>query len=100
MHYIKFIDFPVFNIADLYVTISIAVILILLFLKYRDTDFDMILSLKNDTSSLSKVLRQDTGEESDSHDKEDRNDELSTYASIAEPINIDDMFLHEEEEDE
>ena len=32
--YFKAIDFPVFNVADIYVTVSVAVIVILLFFKY------------------------------------------------------------------
>ena len=42
--YFKPINFPVFNIADCYVTIGVFVLLILLIFKYKEDDFDKILS--------------------------------------------------------
>jgi signal peptidase II len=44
--YIKLINFPVFNIADMYVTFSMAVLLILIIFKYNVEDFDVILGDK------------------------------------------------------
>lgn len=40
--YFRLIDFPVFNIADIYVTCSIAVILFQIFFFYNDQDMDNI----------------------------------------------------------
>lgn len=40
--YIKLIDFPVFNVADMYVTMSVAVLLILLIFRYKEQDFQSI----------------------------------------------------------
>lgn len=36
---ITFIDFPVFNVADLYVSWSAVIVFILMIFKYKDTDF-------------------------------------------------------------
>lgn len=44
--YIKCIDFPVFNVADMYVTLSVAALIVLLLWKYRDTDFHFLLEKK------------------------------------------------------
>lgn len=38
----KLIDFPVFNVADIYVTCSVFVILVLVIFKYKDEDFDRL----------------------------------------------------------
>lgn len=40
--YFELIDFPVFNVADIYVTVSIAVLLVLMIFYYREEDFDAI----------------------------------------------------------
>ena len=39
--YFSLIDFPVFNVADIYVTVSIVVLLLLVFFYYKDEDFDL-----------------------------------------------------------
>ena len=42
--YFKLIDFPVFNVADIYVTVSVIVLIILMFTKYRSNeDIEFIL---------------------------------------------------------
>lgn len=41
--YFKFIDFPVFNVADIYVTFSIAIMLIFLIFCYKGADIDVML---------------------------------------------------------
>lgn len=40
--YFRLIDFPVFNVADIYVTVSAVVLVILVLLYYRDEDFERI----------------------------------------------------------
>ncbi len=40
--YFKLIDFPIFNVADIYVTVSIAVLVLLLLFYYKDDDFEQI----------------------------------------------------------
>lgn len=40
--YISLINFPVFNVADMYVTVSVFFLVLLLLFKYRDEDYDRI----------------------------------------------------------
>lgn len=40
--YFSLIDFPVFNVADIYVTCSIITLMILMFFYYKDEDFNFI----------------------------------------------------------
>lgn len=44
--YFKLINFPVFNVADCYVTIGFFLMIILVFFKYSDEDFEMIIRKK------------------------------------------------------
>lgn len=44
--YFKIIDFPTFNVADCFVVISTAILLYLLLIGIKDSDWDRILSLK------------------------------------------------------
>lgn len=41
--YFKLIDFPIFNVADCYITVSVFLMLLLMFFLYSDEDFDKIL---------------------------------------------------------
>lgn len=50
----EFIRFPVFNVADIYVTISFILFLILLFFVYKENDFDGVFSWKNKTEKNKK----------------------------------------------
>lgn len=40
--YFKLIDFPVFNIADCYVTVGFAILIILVLFKYKEEDFEKL----------------------------------------------------------
>ena len=40
--YFSIIDFPVFNVADIYVTLSVITFVVLLLFKYKDNDFDFL----------------------------------------------------------
>ena len=40
--YFSPINFPVFNVADIYVTVSFAVLILLIFFKYKEEDFDFL----------------------------------------------------------
>lgn len=40
--YFKLIDFPIFNVADIYVTVSTFALVILLFFYYKEEDFERI----------------------------------------------------------
>ena len=46
--YFKLIDFPIFNVADIYVTCSVILLLILGVFYYKDEDFEMIFPSKKD----------------------------------------------------
>ena len=37
--YFKIINFPIFNVADIYVTVSIAVLVVLILFYYKDQEF-------------------------------------------------------------
>ena len=45
--YFKLIDFPVFNVADCYVTVVFILLLILILFKYKEDDFENIFSFNN-----------------------------------------------------
>ena len=40
--YFSLIDFPIFNVADIYVTVSSALLIVLIFFYYTDEDFEQI----------------------------------------------------------
>ena len=40
--YFKLIDFPIFNVADIYVTVSAAVLAVLILLYYKEEDLERI----------------------------------------------------------
>ena len=40
--YFSIIDFPIFNVADIYVTLSVTVLIILVLFKYKDEDFSVL----------------------------------------------------------
>lgn len=40
--YFRLIDFPVFNVADIYVTVSFAVLLILIFFRYKEEELEFL----------------------------------------------------------
>ena len=46
--FFKFINFPVFNFADICVTLSVILLVFLFVFKYNDDDHDLILGIKSD----------------------------------------------------
>ena len=74
--YFKLINFPVFNVADIFVTVPIILLVILFIFKYRGNDFDVLLGEKLrmpdgtyvEKKELKKKLRQ--GGKNDEEDKE------------------------------
>lgn len=49
--YFKLINFPIFNLADIYVTLSMCLLVVLVFFIYKDNDFDF-LSLKKSKKDI------------------------------------------------
>lgn len=45
--YISLINFPIFNVADMYVTVSVFFLILLLIFKYKDEDYDRIFKRKS-----------------------------------------------------
>ncbi len=48
--YFKLIDFPIFNVADIYVTVSVFSLIILSFFYYKEADFEVIFPPKKKAS--------------------------------------------------
>lgn len=46
--YFRLIDFPVFNVADIYVTVSMAVLVIVWIFYYKEEEFDFLFGRKDD----------------------------------------------------
>ncbi len=72
--YFKFIDFPVFNVADIYVTLSIGIMLIFMIVSYKGDDIDVMLGSTTidseghyiDKSTGKSIKRSDTDRDKDS----------------------------------
>ncbi len=47
--YFEFIDFPVFNVADIYVTISVVVLIVLMLFHYKEGEFEFLSSQKSES---------------------------------------------------
>lgn len=61
--YFKLIDFPVFNVADIYVSIAgVALILVVMFY-YKDEDFEFISFKKNKTEAKDKTVKNKSVED-------------------------------------
>lgn len=60
--YFSIIDFPIFNVADIYVTVMTTVLVVLLLFYYREDDYQTIRGKKNDDKNQNSS-RQKSGEE-------------------------------------
>lgn len=58
--YFKIINFPVFNVADIFVTVSVFVLIFLFILKYKSEDLDRILG---ENKKSQKEKREDISED-------------------------------------
>ena len=52
--YFSLIDFPVFNVADMYVTISMIALMIAILFVYKDNDYNIVFGKKNNDSEDNK----------------------------------------------
>ena len=48
--YFSVINFPIFNVADIYVTVSVILLIILVLFHYKDTDLQKIFGRKNNAN--------------------------------------------------
>ena len=51
--YFKLIDFPIFNVADIYVSVATVVLILLVLFYYKDEDLNHILKNKKEKESKS-----------------------------------------------
>ncbi len=71
--YFEFIDFPIFNVADIYVTLSVIILLLLVLFKYKEGDFSF-LRRKKKTEKAEPLEHADSeaaGKTESSEDAED-----------------------------
>lgn len=76
--YFKLIDFPIFNVADIYITCSTILFVILFLFKYRDEDFQFLSRKKADAQKEASDEEEHGAESShdcdDAHNEEDAHD--------------------------
>ncbi|MBR6171724.1 MAG: signal peptidase II [Eubacterium sp.] len=73
--YFKLIDFPVFNVADIFVTLPVILLIILLIFKFRGDDLDVLLGDKihnPDGTYTEKEKGKKASEEADTEKEEKR----------------------------
>lgn len=61
MFYFKAINFPVFNVADSFISIAFVLLVVLVMFKYSEEDFDRMFHLKK----KEKTMQEDSAEESE-----------------------------------
>ena len=59
--YFKLIDFPIFNVADIYITCSAVFFVLLFFWKYKEEDFDF-LTRKQKASAADKLPKEESND--------------------------------------
>lgn len=62
MIYAEFINFPVFNIADSFITVGFAMLIILSFFVYKESDFDAIFGKKKDKNEDGEKITEEAAE--------------------------------------
>lgn len=53
--YFEFIDFPIFNVADIYVTVSVFILVFLCIFVYSSEELDEVLSFRKDNKKEDKI---------------------------------------------
>ena len=61
--FFKFINFPVFNFADICVTLSVIVLVLLFIFKYNDADHDILLGIKSEKNNEDNDENEKRGKE-------------------------------------
>lgn len=65
MFYFKAIDFPVFNVADSFISVAFAVLIVLVLFVYKEEDFDRIFSFAKKKSSQEDQSAQELDADAD-----------------------------------
>lgn len=65
MIYAEFINFPVFNIADSFVTVGFAMLIVLSFFVYKESDFDLIFGKSKKKQEKNEKLTKETEAENE-----------------------------------
>lgn len=95
--YFRIINFPVFNVADMYLTISLALMIILLFFKFKDDDFEYLFSIKGnklkENLTNSKVSSNDAEKLSIETEELPENTDDSSIDTDELPDNTDDSSI-------
>lgn len=73
--YFIYIDFPIFNVADIYVTCSAVYLIILFLFIYKDDDLDL---KKANTVKLHSSMVEEKEDREENEDKEDKEDREET----------------------
>ena len=68
--YISLIDFPVFNVADIFITGSLVVFVILILFKYKEEDLDFIPGMCDNSHQEKKSGKKNSADEKDGSDSE------------------------------
>lgn len=97
--YIKVIDFPVFNMADMYVTISLAIAILLFIFRYKETDFEKILFGKSERVSV-KTRKKGAENRREAINEPAKTSVAGEESTDGQSVDIDSLFLNEEEEDD
>lgn len=56
--YFSLIDFPIFNVADIYICVSTAIFLVLTLIYYKEEDFDRIMGKKSQKEYVSEIIEK------------------------------------------
>ena len=62
MIYAEIINFPVFNIADSFITVGFALLLVLIIFVYKEKDFDVVFSFKKKEESKEEITEENPQE--------------------------------------
>ncbi|MBR4965718.1 MAG: signal peptidase II, partial [Lachnospiraceae bacterium] len=68
MFYIKLIDFPVFNVADSYITIACVLLVVLVLFYYKDDEFNQMFGLpRKSTKETDLTNGKEENEDAENH---------------------------------
>lgn len=68
---VEFIDFPIFNVADIFVVVSMIGIFLLIMFKYNNEEFDEILGIKKKNTQDDKIEKDERKKEQSDNNEGD-----------------------------